>query len=171
MEITKVMQEAVNEEMKANPQYANYQELVYMEKDANGNVMLLVPNTMKLNLLISDIVLNIEDKIQKMQAKNLSIPLGAVTGNKILSSLGPNISIHIRPITNISSRIQDDFVSQGINQTHHRIWLNLESTFSVAVPFDSEKITVSESVLLCESIIVGPIPETYFNLNATLPGL
>ncbi|MGI5891751.1 MAG: sporulation protein YunB [Bacillota bacterium] len=168
LEVTKAMEKAVQQEMKANPQYHNYQELVYVEKDQNGNIVLLVPNTMKLNLLISNIVLQVEDNLENLQNNKFSIPLGATTNSKLFSSIGPNIPIDIWPIGSVHTQIKDDFVSQGINQTRHRIWLELESTFSIVIPFDKEQMTVNTSVLLCEGIIVGPIPDTYFNINNSL---
>lgn len=164
-EVTKIMEKAVNQQMQANAQSYDYQELLFVEKNNDGSIALLVPNTVKLNLLVSDIVLQVEEDLQLLENKKFSIPFGAATQSKIFASLGPNIRIAIHPISIVNTKIRDDFINQGINQTRHRIWLEMATTFSIAIPFNPEEVTVNTEVLLCEGIIVGPIPNTYFNFS------
>ncbi len=162
------LQSAAQAQIAANEEAFNYQSLMHIEKDAEGRIILMTPDTMRINMLVSSIVLDAEQSFHEIAGDAISVPLGLATGSKLFASMGPDIDIDIRPIGEIQVKILDDFEEAGINQTRHRIWLELGSELSLAVPFDSEKISVSTSVLLAEGIIVGPIPQTYISLGDEL---
>ncbi len=50
----------------------------------------------------------------------------------------------------------------GINQTLHRIYLDIKTKTSVLTPFNILRNEYDSRVLLAESIIVGDVPETYY---------
>ena len=162
------MQGSAQEELMLHEEYQNYQELMYIEKDSSGRIVLMVPNTYKLNLLISSISIDAEKALYNLSADSISIPLGAVSGSKLFSSLGPDFTVQINPVSAVDIRIVDDFIDAGINQTRHRIWLHMTSTLGLAVPLAKDTMTVETDVLLCEGIIVGPIPDTYLDLSNIL---
>lgn len=162
------LQSAAQAQIATNEESFNYQSLMHIEKDSDGRIILMTPDTMRINMLVSAIVLDAEQSFHEIAEDEISVPLGLATGSKLFASVGPKIDIDIRPIGEIQVKILDDFEDAGINQTRHRIWLELGSDLSLAVPFDSEKIHVSTSVLLAEGIIVGPIPQTYISLGDDL---
>jgi len=159
-----LIQETVNEHF-ASMSSSAYQEIMYVEKDNDGRIILMMPDTIKINMLVSSLVMNIEKRLLAIESESLNIPLGVVTGSKIFAGLGPKIKVRTRPISAIHIEILDDFIEAGINQTRHRIWLQISTIMTIAVPFNKSDIDVSTSVLLCEGIIIGPIPNTYFNFT------
>lgn len=161
----KSLEEAVQKQLQGRSDLYDYQNLMYIEKDESGRIVLMIPNTMQVNSLISALVLETEESMGKMTQEELKIPLGVLTGTSLFATKGPALNINVVPIGLIGVEVKDEFVSAGINQTHHKIWLNLEYRLSLAIPFDSEIITASTSVLLTEGIIVGPIPETYVQIG------
>lgn len=66
---------------------------------------------------------------------------------------------------NIETRIESEFTAVGINQTMHRIYLNLYCSIGILTPFESVSRNVSSKVLLTETVIVGDVPTTYYNYD------
>ena len=67
----------------------------------------------------------------------------------------------------ICAIIQSEFLSQGINQTLHRVYLNVKCNVNILTPFKSIEKDITNQVLLLENVILGKIPETYYNFNNT----
>jgi len=90
---------------------------------------------------------------------------GSFTGVKLLSGRGPGIKIRISSIGNVKTDLKSEFSSKGINQTLHRVYLEVDSEISILTPFDSITKSISNQILIAENIIIGDIPETYYNLE------
>ena len=159
------IQNAVNGRLTAYSQFQDYQNLMHIEKDSTGHIVLMMPNTIQINLLISEITLDIEEQLYSMSKETLHIPLGKATGSKILANTGPDIQVKVTPIGTSSLHVVDSFEDAGINQTRHRISLDISVDILIAAPFEKEMTKVETTVLLAEGIIVGPIPDTYLNLQ------
>ena len=56
------------------------------------------------------------------------------------------------------------FQSAGINQTLHKIYIDVYADVSIVTPIDQPTIQVKAEVLVCENLIVGKIPQNYLNL-------
>ena len=65
----------------------------------------------------------------------------------------------------IETDLRTEFVDAGINQTLHRIYLNIKCNVSILTPYSVIKDEIYNQVLLTEGVIVGNIPETYYNLE------
>lgn len=146
-------------------EYYNYDSLMHMEKDSQGRIMLMMPDTMKINLLIADITTEVEKELRNINQEQLSIPLGILSGSKILASLGPQVKIDISMAGVLNVDIKDDFIAAGLNQTRHRLWLEISSDLYLNIPFEQKAVPVKTKILLCEGIIIGPIPDTYLNFG------
>lgn len=66
-----------------------YDELFTIEKDNNGNIIMIKSNIVKINEIISDIPNKIQEEINKRGKENIKIALGSFTGIRILSGIGP----------------------------------------------------------------------------------
>lgn len=90
---------------------------------------------------------------------------GSFTGFKLLSGKGPGIPIRISSIGNVETDLRSEFTAQGINQTLHRVYLQVECEISILTPFENITEKITNQVLIAENVIVGKIPSTYYNLN------
>ncbi len=160
------IQNTVKEEINRHTEYQNYDQLVHMERDNNGYITLLMPNTMKINVLVADITTAVQQNISDIGKQDFSIPFGAVSGSTIFAFWGPKIPVSVEPVGIVNVHLTDDFISAGINQTRHRLWLNIETDLSIAIPLEKDKQSIKTEVLLTEGIIVGPIPDTYLDFNS-----
>ena len=86
-------------------------------------------------------------------------------GSKILSGRGPDIPIKMSTVGNVETDLVSQFSEAGINQTLHRIYLNVNCKVTILTPFDSIEETITNQVLLAEAVIMGEVPSTYYNLN------
>lgn len=84
---------------------------------------------------------------------------------KLLAGHGPTIHIKISSIGNINTDLKSEFSAQGINQTLHRVYLQVDCEVSILTPFNNITKRITNQVLIAENIIVGHIPETYYNLE------
>ena len=83
----------------------------------------------------------------------------------MLSGRGPGVSIRISSIGNVETTLKSEFTSQGINQTLHRIYLEVVCNVNVLTPFKDIEREITNQVLLAENVIVGHIPNNYYNLE------
>ena len=142
-----------------------YSDFVVIHKDTDGNILMIESNMKNINIVISDVANRIQKSIDSTEAEELSISLGSFTGIGILSGRGIKVPIRISTIGNVKTNVRSEFVSQGINQTLHRLYLDIESEISVLTPFNTVKDSITNQLILAENIIVGEIPETYYNLD------
>lgn len=71
----------------------------------------------------------------------------------------------ISSIGNVETDLRSQFYAQGINQTIHRIYLEVKAKVSILTPFYDLNREISNQVLLMENVIVGHIPDSYYNLE------
>ena len=84
---------------------------------------------------------------------------------KILSGRGPSIPIKMSTIGNVETELVSQFSHAGINQTLHRIYLNVNCKVTILTPFDTIEENITNQVLIAEAVIVGEVPSTYYHLN------
>lgn len=154
-----------NEQATAVMANYKYQDLCSIEKDENGNIRMIKSNIIPVNEITSDIAVKIQDELNKTQDGEVFIRLGTLTGSKLLSGRGPKINFKIVTIGNVETDLKSEFSSAGINQTLHRIYLQVKCKVIVLTPFSSIEEEIINQVLLAEAVIVGNIPNTYYNLE------
>lgn len=142
-----------------------YNDLVNITKDKNEDVVLVQANTNAINDIASRIPNDVIEKMSKNTNSTITIYLGSIFGLKILSGRGPKISAKIANTGNVETNLVSEFKAQGINQTLHRIYLELKMEVSILTPYDTVSTTITNQVLIAESIIVGAVPNSYYNLN------
>lgn len=82
-----------------------------------------------------------------------------------MAGRGPGVKIRISSIGNVETTLRSEFISQGINQTLHRVYLEVNCKVNILTPFKDIEKEINNQVLLIENVIVGHIPETYYNLT------
>ena len=56
-----------------------------------------------------------------------------------------------------------EFEEAGINQTRHKIFLNVIADMRVILPGVDKTISTCTEVLVCESLLVGKVPQIYLS--------
>lgn len=154
-----------NEETKNVIGEYSYEELFKIDKDNNGNIVMMRSNVILINKIVSDVSVRIQNEIDKQGKENIEIALGSFTGIKLLAGRGPGVKMKISSIGSVETNLKSEFNSSGINQTIHRVFLEINCRINILTPFENIEKEVTNHVLLVENVIVGNIPDTYYNLE------
>ena len=157
--VHRIVIEAVDEAIQNGS--ISYEQLISFEKDTDGKITAVHSNMAACNRLQAEILDIILERISQVSARELSIPIGTLTGSALLAGRGPRIAVRMESIGSSSARFQNTFSSAGINQTNHRIILNIDVSVSVLLPGFTTATKVSNAVTVAETVIVGSVPETY----------
>ena len=123
-------------------------------------------NTVKINQITQDIAIKTYNNISKLGIDGIKISLGTLSGMPILTEKGPDLTFELKPVGSVSCDLKSNFISAGINQTNHKLFLLVNSDILVIIPgLKDKKIKTQSTVLLAESIIIGEVPDTYLNFN------
>lgn len=158
---THILTSGVRESLKNN----EYDDLMTIEKDNNDKINLIKVNSKNVNQLNTSIINATQQKLDNEQNMKIDVPLGTFTGLPILNGHGPNIEVKIQSIGSINTKFISQFSSVGINQSCHKIYINITATVCVLMPLYTQNINVTSQVLVAECIIVGEIPNVYLNTD------
>lgn len=142
-----------------------YEDLVTIYKDSNDNITMIKSNITPINLIISDVAEKIQKRLDSVDGEEIGIKLGNFTGTRILFGRGPSIPMKLETIGNVQTDLRSEFKEAGINQTIHRIYLQVDCEVNILTPYNVVNESISNQVLIAENVIVGKIPESYYNLK------
>lgn len=138
-----------------------FEELIKYSYTAENKISLISVSSIKANLLAREVTSHAQTQLDSVTSTGIEIHLGAFTGITVFASSGPLIRVGLQPIGTVSATFKSEFVSAGINQTVHKIFIKLMSSVFVVLPTSSPKIDVFTEVLITETLVVGEIPATY----------
>lgn len=143
----------------------SYSDFVSMETDSAGQVTSLVGNIAgnnRFKRLVADLL---TERLEQLTSEDLGIPLGSLTGQILLSGIGPLIRVNVYSVGDVTAVYSNSFTAAGVNQTLHRVSLDITAVVYLFLPGEVIPVTVSDSVCVAETVIVGQVPDTYLNLN------
>ena len=141
----------------------SYSDLVVIEKNSLDEITLISANTHKINKLSQDTVNLIKINAEKEFNKGIEIPIMTFSGIKMFSGYGKKIIFKAVNITSVKCQFYSSFLSAGINQTLHKITVNIECELNANMFFEQNKIVLNQDVLISETVLVGKIPNLYLN--------
>lgn len=155
----------INEEVNKVMRNYSYDNLISVEKDQNGKIAFIKADSICINDIVTKIVSNIQKQFDGIPRISVFINMGSVSGISALKNFEPKFEVELESAGNINATIRTDFQSIGINQTHHKIYLDIDARVGILTPLDTFGKDVSTEVLLTEAVIVGEVPESYYNLS------
>ena len=163
--VNRIVFEAVNEAIESGE--ITYDQLISFEKDNDGRITAVHSNMAACNRLQVEILDIILARIDQVSARELSIPVGSLTGSALLAGRGPRIKVRMESVGSSSARFENEFTSAGINQTNHRIVLHIDVSVAILLPGFTTATEVSNAVTVAETVIVGTVPDTYTYFSTT----
>ena len=139
-----------------------YDDLFSVVRDDAGNIEMVQANSPEINMVAREIANLAQANLDALDLKEISIPIGTFTGLALLTGLGPDVTISVMPIGSALCDFVSYFIAAGINQTLHKIYIDVHAEISIITPLDEPTITVKAEVLVAENLIVGEVPEFYF---------
>lgn len=138
-----------------------YDRIVFFEKDLDGRITALKTNMSEVNRLKTDILNIINDEILALDTSDIGIPLGSLFLPEFLSGKGPAIPVHILSIRNSDAVFASHFSQAGINQTLHRLIMEVSVDVALLVLGHTTSFTMVSEVVVAETVIVGDVPQTF----------
>lgn len=155
----------VNREAKISLENVDYNDLITIVRDGNGNVTMVKANVIAINRIAAELTLAIQNALEAESDTAIYIPMGSFLGNEIFYNIGPKIPIRLASTGIVTTEFKSEFEYKGINQTIHRIYLYTTCKVNIVTPIKTIGSEINNEILVAETVIVGPIPDTYYNLE------
>lgn len=153
---------AVNEAVcSALANCVSYNDFVNVERNINNEIVLITANSLLANTLARSTAVLSQNKINALQYLEIEVPFGTLSGIPLLSEKGPTVKVTVSPIGTVNCAFTSYFETAGINQTLHRIYINVDSKIDLIMPTSHLEVQSSTPILIYESVIVGIVPETF----------
>ena len=141
----------------------NFANLILPVYGEDGKISSIQMDSASLNLVSNQIIKGIDNKLGEKDI-NIKIPVGDIIGDSLSLGQGPYITIQLNQYKSSNANITSEFIQSGINQTLHRLTLNLTVETVVLLPgLNTEKIKAELHLPLSETLIVGQTPSTYLD--------
>lgn len=163
--VNRIVVAAVNDAVDSGR--IDYEQLVDFDKDADGHVTALRSNMAAFNRLQASIADDILQRMAEVSSTDLAIPIGTLTGSPLLAGRGPCLRVRMQSVGTATARFDNQFSSAGINQTRHRIILDVDVHVSILLPGLTTYTKVSNEISVAETVIVGGVPDTYTYFSTT----
>ena len=165
-----------------------------INKDASGSITSIDFNSATVNKLLTTIttsvelnlkyleegrvdLLNLPDSIlvsydEKDLKKGIiyKIPSGSIFNNTILSNIGPKIPVKLHLVGSITSNINTKTTNYGINNALIEVYVDLNVTLEVILPYTKRKTSVETSIPVALKMIQGSVPNFYSG-NSSSPSI
>ena len=143
----------------------DYERMVTIEKDANGNVAAIRTNIGELNRLKTSVLKRMDEELEQLSMEQLGVPIGSVLLPELLSGRGPLVPVRVLAVRTSDASFRNSFQSAGINQTLHSIYIDIHVCITILTWTGTSEINVDSAVVAAETVIVGTVPTTYFGME------
>ena len=82
-------------------------------------------------------------------------------GLQLLHGKGFNVGMSVTPLGYATTTIISEFTEAGINQTLHRIIIEINADVDAIIPGFETRVPVKTSIVAAETVIVGRVPDAY----------
>lgn len=117
-------------------------------------------DTIKLNELATEVAIKSQRDIKEVGSIGVKIPIGYITKNNIMSYWGPSITVKMEPIGRVLVTYESLFESAGINQTRHKILVNVKTNLKIILPLNFKEVEVINQIPISDTVIVGEVPNS-----------
>lgn len=140
-------------------QKIKYDDVVKIEKREKSSLIKI--DTVALNKEVASLILMINQKIKLFTPLQVEFRMGYIFNNIFFNQFGPLLRGNVLYISAVSYNWQSDFNSAGINQTIHRIYLNLKFEGHFLILRTKRKVTLIQRIPIAENIYIGEVPKVY----------
>ena len=144
-----------------------YAELVSIQRADDGTITAITSDMGRVGRLRSAVVEAALAAVGAVDVQTLGVPMGSLFDMDLLWAKGPEIQVHGLVVGTVSAQVRSEFQSAGINQTVHRILVDVTVPLTVLLPEQTAQTQVDVSVCAAETVIVGQVPETYLNWSGS----
>lgn len=163
--VSSLINQAVSDELEN--ENTDYNKLVTLSTNNDGEVISVESNVVNINKLKTGINRRLEREIERLSSYDIEIPVGTLLGIQLLHGKGFDIGMTVEPVGCASTTIISQFTSAGINQTLHRIVIEISANVDSVIPGYSTRVPIKTSIVAAETVIVGRVPNAYTHVIAS----
>ena len=156
--VNRIINRTINENFE---EFDDMDDLLTVRTDKQGDICMVQSDTRRINALMSGLMLKLQDSYSEIEPAVIKVSAGALMGSGVLSQRGPYFKLKIVPISVSETQFKTELEEQGINQTKYKIYAVIKSSISLLAPFTDREITVTNTVLVAETVILGRVPDSY----------
>lgn len=138
-----------------------YSSYVHIERNSSGEITLITADMIKINKLMAQYSTIVQSHVSEIEEDDITVPMLAFTGWPLVSTLGADIKLDIVAVGDAPCSYRSEFKEAGINQTLHSIYIDVSAKVEIILPIDNIEVECPSSALVCESVIVGRVPQFY----------
>lgn len=148
----------------------DYDQFVTIERNSQGEITALTSNMSSMNSMRADLVTTVLESLDQVDISVIEVPLGSLLDSEFFWAKGPCISARAMSVGTISAQFHSEFTHSGINQTLHRIYLQVNVPIYLMMAGDTLETTVETQLCVSETVIVGVVPDTNLQMGALASG-
>ena len=138
-----------------------YSSYVHIERNSSGEITLITADMIKINKPKAQYSTIVQSHVSEIEEDDITVPMLAFTGWPLVSTLGADINLDIVAVGDAPCSYRSEFKEVGINQTLHSIYIDVSAKVEIILPIDNIEVECPSSALVCESVIVGRVPQFY----------
>lgn len=158
------VREILNSSVKQALENCDYDNLVKINCNGEGGVSFIEVNSGEVNGVALRAKNIAQEKLKDGMEEGVKIPVGSAI-SVYTAGKGPEITVNVSPSGYVESSYISGSESLGINQTRHKVFILICAKVLSVCGASSEEYTIEESVLICDNIVVGQVPESYVDVN------
>lgn len=157
--VSRIINDAVIAELERSG--ADYASLVTLSLNSDGEVTSVQSNIVNINRLKVNVAERVEREIERLSEVDIKIPIGTLLGLQLLHGKGFTVGMSVVPLGYATTTIISEFSDAGINQTLHRIVIEINADVDALIPGYQTRVPVKTSIVAAETVIVGRVPNAY----------
>lgn len=144
---------------------ADYRQFVCVERDDTGRVLSAETDVVAINRLKAAVSNAVMEELTVREKQTVQIPLGNLLGGSFFTGRGPFLPVSVHTSGTVITTLTGEFADAGINQTNHSLYLDMKVMIAAALPMERVSMEISTRFLVCETVIVGEVPETMLQVD------
>ena len=163
--MTAVVERAIAADLAARQ--VSYADFITIQRDEGGAITALTTNMAQMNQLRAELTAAILEALGEVDVSDIQVPLGSLFDLEPLWAKGPSLKAKAMTVGTVRAEFDSQLASAGVNQTLHRIWMEVDVPMTLLLPGGAVEVTVSTRLCVAETVIVGKVPDTYLQLDRT----
>ena len=119
----------------------------------------------QMNLLRAELTAAILAALEEVDVSDIQVPLGSLFDLEPLWAKGPALKARAMTVGTVRAEFDSQFTSAGVNQTLHRIWMEVTVPMTLLLPGGRVEVTVETRLCVAETVIIGQVPDTYLQVG------
>ena len=161
--MTAVVEGAVTADLAARN--VSYADFITIQRDGGGAITALTTDMARMNLLRAELTAAILESIAGVDVSDSEVPLGSLFDLEPLWAKGPSLRARAMTVGTVRTEFDSQFTSAGVNQTLHRIWLEVDVPMTLLLPGGEVETALHTRLCVAETVIVGKVPDTYLQVG------